>query len=455
MAILDHKSKLFGTDGIRGKVGDWPILPEVFFGMGRACCHWLIQKGKPLKIAVGWDTRESGPELAQAFMQGFASCIEDVSITALGVCPTPTIAFFVEHKKFSLGISITASHNPYTDNGLKVFKWGGCKLTNEEEIALEKLYKPSAKIEYKDLAIKQTDACNYYIKSFLKKHHNPFWEGKKIVLDTANGATTYTSLPLLRALGFEVVSIGAEPNGKNINEHCGSEHCERVGELVKETGAWLGFAHDGDGDRIVVFDEKGERLDGDELLGILALNQLENANNPHSYCVIVTNQSNSGLDQLLQRVQINVVRTDVGDREVFYGMLANDAYLGGECSGHIILRDQANTGDGLRVIFTILDLAQKAPLTERKTYIELLPKVEKSLVVHRKPSLQDLAHLQQKLNELSSLNGRVQVRYSGTENKLRLLVEAPTIEDCNERLQDIIEAAKQDFEDQGVVVELK
>ena len=436
----DFKVK-FGTDGIRGTTGQFPVTPEVFSCVGQACRRWLRQQNLPLKLAIGWDTRASGPELAQAFARGFGQG----EITFLNITPTPAISFFVAQTNCSLGVSITASHNPYTDNGLKLFKSNGSKLSVSEEAEIEALCFQETQLEIPDFLLQSVNGSNYYLEQL--KHQLPqnCFSGKKIVLDTANGATTYTTPHLLQYLGVDIVAFGDCPDGININRNCGSEFADRLQKIVTEEKAWLGFAHDGDGDRLVVIDEDGCRLDGDEVLGLFAIDMKQHDALPND-TIVVTQQSNSGLQASLKAYGIKTEVCDIGDRSVFYKMLDCDSWFGGENSGHIILRQESLTGDGLRTLLKLLALAQEQPLRERKQQIKLLPKLEDSLRVTRRIPLQELSNLDKLYKNLQKKLGRVYIRYSGTENKLRLLVEAETDALCRERMDQLKAAAKLDFE---------
>ncbi len=435
---------LFGTDGIRGKVGQTPITTDDFNRLGQACCSWLYRNRLPLTVAIGWDTRASGLKLAQAFAEGFL-CHPKAAVTFLEVVPTPAVSLFVEQEKFSLGVAITASHNPYTDNGLKLFKSNGSKLLRSEEVIIEELYKSKTVVlSNKQEFIQKISGKNYYLKHFEKIYPKDFFKGKRIVLDTANGATTYTSLPLLKMLGFEVFALGDRPDGININEACGSEHVEFVAKKVKALHAWLGFAHDGDGDRLVVVDENGDKVDGDQLLGLIAIDLHKN-HLLKNKCIIVNEQSNSGLILSLQNFGIQTFCCGIGDREVFYALEQHQSNLGGENSGHIIFRDEVPTGDGFRVLLHVLKLAQEQPIYERKSVIKLFPKYESSIEVKQKIPLEELHSLQAAKQQLQTLSGRIFIRYSGTENKLRLLVEAPTQYLCQERMQQLQNAANSDL----------
>ncbi len=433
----------FGTDGIRGKVGMFPINEEGFKVVGRACRLWLQRQNLPLTVAVGWDTRQSGSALARGFAEGLGSGVE---IIFLGVTPTPAISFYTQREQVSLGVSITASHNPYTDNGLKLFKSNGSKLRREEEAEIEALCSEETSAEdFGNPSIQTVSGSDYYLNTWKQKLPKDALKGRKIVLDTANGATVFTTLPLLRYLGADLITFGSQPNGENINRDCGSEHADRLEAVVKQNGAWLGFAHDGDGDRIVVIDEHGYRLDGDQLLGLLALD-FHKHGRLRNNCLVVTEESNSGLAKSLQPFGIRVVTCDVGDRNVFYKLEEEGAILGGENSGHVIFKDEAPTGDGLRVLLELLKLAQQKPLHERSQAITLCPKCTASLTVADKRPLDQLSHLNAMKERLEKTCDRIRIRYSGTENKLRFLVEGDTRELCEQTLAHLTEAARADFQ---------
>lgn len=430
----------FGTDGIRGQVGQFPITLEGFNLLGQACRLWLTNQGLPLALAVGWDTRESGSALAQAFADGLGS---EAHIVFLGITPTPGVSLYVEHEKMALGVAITASHNPYTDNGFKLFGPNGAKLSRASEKAIEQLAEGLSFQNIRCSTIEKIAGSEYVLTYWKQRLAPNTFAGRKIVLDTANGATVFTTLPLLRYLGLEVVSLGNKPNGHNINEHCGSEHVEELRQAVVDSKAWLGFAQDGDGDRLRVIDEQGVLLDGDCVLGLLAIDasarhQLKNN------CLVCTEQSNSGLSDSLHSLGIKTLRCGIGDREVFYTLESVGGNLGGESSGHIILKDEAPTGDGLRVLLHLLTLARQQPLHQRAQQIHLCPKAEASLLVRQKLPLEQLNHLN-KLRERLISAKRIHIRYSGTENKLRFLVESNTQQECTEQLQALIQAAEEDF----------
>ncbi len=435
------KPIVFGTDGIRGKVGMFPINEEGFKIVGRACRLWLQQRNLPLTVAVGWDTRRVGSVLARGFAEGLGLGAE---IIFLGITPTPAISFYTQCEQVSLGVSITASHNPYTDNGLKLFKSNGSKLRREEESEIETLCSEASAENFGNPSIQTVFGSDYYLNVWKRQLPKDALKGQKIVLDTANGATVFTTLPLLRYLGADLIVFGEQPNGENINRDCGSEHADRLEAVVKQHGAWLGFAHDGDGDRLVVIDEQGQRLDGDKLLGLLALDFHERKRLKNN-CLVVTEESNSGLAKSLQPFGIRVATCDVGDRNVFYKLEEEGAILGGENSGHVIFKDEAPTGDGLRVLLELLKLVQQKPLHKRAQAITLCPKCTASLTVADKRPLEQLLHLNAAKERLEKTCDRIRIRYSGTENKLRFLVEAGTQAHCEAIFRDLMQAAQSDF----------
>lgn len=435
----------FGTDGIRGKVGVFPITEEGFRLVGQACRKWLLQRKLPLIVAVGCDTRESGSAFAKAFAEGMG---EGAVVRLLGITPTPAISFYVEQERMSLGVSITASHNPYTDNGLKLFCQTGSKLRREEEEEIERYCQEEFRKRAGSVTIQEISGSEYFVEAWKKRYPANWLKSCRLVLDTANGATTFTTLPLLQYWGADLICLGNHPDGKNINCDCGSEHVERLKAAVQEQHAWLGFAHDGDGDRLVVIDEQGKRLDGDAVLGLLALDFCERKALKQN-CLVVTEESNSGLAESLKPFGIQVITCDVGDRNVFYALEQAGGCLGGESSGHIIFRKEAPTGDGLRVLCVLLELAKIRPLWKRAQAITLRPKCERSLCVEQKIPLGQLTRLQATQARLQSMCRRIRIRYSGTENKLRFLVEGDTVACCEEAMQALLQAATADFQDLG------
>lgn len=415
--------KYFGTDGVRGPYGG-PVINEAFAErLGYAAAVWLKKKGR---VLIGRDTRASGQSLLAAVARGLrAGGCEAIS---LGVLPTPAVARAVRLGGAPLGVVITASHNPAADNGIKFFGPGGVKLTDADELAIERLL-PETLIS-PDLASPHEEAASAYRDGAAKLLPARALAGWRVVLDTANGATCATSPAVLRALGAEVIGIGDAPDGVNINEGVGSEHPEALAARVLKEGARLGIAHDGDGDRCVLCDERGGVLDGDEILTILATHAMANGTLARN-TLVITVQSNLGVDAAIAAVGGRVARTSVGDRYVIERMLADGATLGGESSGHIICSDVSPTGDGLVAALKVIEvmLATGQPLSELRRRLKKFPQLTGALRVKEKRPLAELPGLTATIkaveNELGA-QGRVLVRYSGTEAKLRLLVEGPT-----------------------------
>lgn len=415
--------KFFGTDGVRGPYGG-PIINEAFAAqLGFAAAAWLKQKGH---VLVGRDTRASGASLASAVARGLrAGGAEPVS---LGVLPTPAVARAVRHMKAALGVVITASHNPAGDNGIKFFGPGGMKLTDDEELAIEGLL--PATVAELESGWPILDAGGDYMSAALALLPPSALTGWRIVIDTANGATCGTSPKVLRLLGAEVVAIGDAPDGRNINDGVGSEHPTQLAARVTAAGARLGIAHDGDGDRCVLCDERGVVLDGDEIMTILATHALATGALVKK-TLVTTVQSNLGVDAAVAAAGGRVVRSAVGDRYVIERMLAEGATLGGESSGHIIFSELSPTGDGLVAALKVIEvmLATGRPLSELRGALKKFPQLTAALKVREKKPLETLPALAGAIaaleGELGS-RGRVLVRYSGTEAKLRLLVEGPT-----------------------------
>lgn len=415
--------KYFGTDGVRGPYGG-PVVNEFMAErLGQAAATWLEQKGR---VLIGRDTRESGRSLEAAVARGLAA--GGAAPVSLGVAPTPAVARAMQAEAAVLGVVITASHNPAGDNGIKFFGPGGVKLTDAEELRLEQLLPDVLSTSTVVPAV--ADACGPYIAAASRLLPAGALAGWRIVLDTANGASCVTSPAVLRALGAEVSGLGDAPDGKNINAGVGSEHPALLVARVKAARARLGVAHDGDGDRCVLCDELGGVLDGDEILTLLATHALARGTLVNR-TLVVTVQSNLGVDTAIAAAGGRVVRTAVGDRYVSEGLRAEKAELGGESSGHIICSEISPTGDGLVAALKVIEvmLATGQPLSKLRRALVKFPQVTSALTVREKLPLETLPNLFgicRALEEELGLQGRVMVRYSGTEPKLRLLVEGPS-----------------------------
>ena len=438
--------KYFGTDGVRGPYGG-PVVNEGFASrLGYAAAAWLRSRGATGRVLIGRDTRFSGAPLEAALARGLAAAgAEPVS---LGILPTPAVSRAVRVQRAALGVVITASHNPAEDNGIKFFGAAGVKLTDNEELAIEaQLPSEPVGVAAQFEAIDGVADYLATMTSILPAQALKQW---RVVLDTANGATCATSPTVLRALGADVIGLGNSPDGHNINAGVGSEHPEKLAARVTAESARLGIAHDGDGDRCVLCDERGEVLDGDEILTLLALHALERGALPRK-TLVVTVQSNLGVDAAVTAAGGRVLRTAVGDRYVIERMLAEGATLGGESSGHVICSEIAPTGDGLVAALKVIEVmvATGKPLSELRRALKKFPQLSAAVKVREKKPLESLPKLR---GEIASLErelgdkGRVLVRWSGTEPKLRLLVEGPTDEIVKSGMERLKAAAKSELE---------
>ncbi len=441
------KRQYFGTDGVRGPYGG-PVINEAFAArLGWAAVQWLrgpgerrVRAAEALRPAaerrvapgvgqvfIGRDTRASGSSLELAVAAGLrAAGAEPVS---LGVVPTPAVARAVRATGVRLGVVITASHNPAGDNGIKFFGPSGVKLTDEDEALIEGYLAVTPPLPAAPPP-PPFAAVDDYIAAAVALLPAGALRGWRVVVDTANGATCATTPAALRALGAEIVGLGDAPDGRNINAGVGSEHPEQLAARVLAVGARIGLAHDGDGDRCVLCDERGAVLDGDEILTILATRALARGALANG-TLVVTRQSNLGVDAALAAAGGRVLRTDIGDRYVIERMLAEGATLGGESSGHIICSEVSPTGDGLVAALKVIEvmLASGQPLSVLRGALKKFPQLTAALKVREKRPLDALAHVPaaiRALEEELGAQGRVLVRYSGTEAKLRLLVEGPT-----------------------------
>lgn len=416
------KRQYFGTDGVRGPYGG-PVINEAFaWRLGFAAATWAGGGA----VLLGRDTRASGDSLLHAVAAGLlAGGMEPAD---LGIVPTPAVSRAVRLRRAALGVVVTASHNPAADNGIKIFGPGGVKLTDADEEAIEQRM-PAAAPAALTVECAAIDAVAGYLAAAADLLPRGSLAGWKIVLDTANGATCATSAVVLRELGAIVTAIGGAPDGRNINDHVGSEHPALLAARVKETGARIGIAHDGDGDRCVLCDERGQILDGDEILAILATDMLA-CRGLAAQTLVITVQSNLGVDAAIAAAGGRAVRTPVGDRYVIERMRAEGSNLGGESSGHIICSDTSPTGDGLVAALKVVEvmIATGKPLSELRRVLRKFPQMTAALRVREKKPLETLPTLARAIADLErqmGARGRLLVRYSGTEPKLRLLVEGP------------------------------
>ncbi len=440
--------KYFGTDGIRGRAGFPPITPDFAENLGRALIRVLgTGTGRKPVIAIGRDTRASGPALEAALAAGIASA--GCGVLLLDVLPTPGVAARVVEDGLAAGAVISASHNPAADNGIKFFSGEGQKLPDEVELAIEREIENPAQANVPPGRIeKADDATERYVKHALRSLPPGFsLRGMKIVVDCANGAASRTTPEALHRLGADVAAFHASPDGTNINVGCGSTHPEEICRLVRETGARVGIAHDGDADRVLLCDETGCALDGDEILAMAALDLLRRDELAHG-TLVATVMSNLGLDEAVESAGGRVVRSAVGDRYVLEAMLGGGFSLGGEQSGHIIFARHGMCGDGLVAALQILRLMAESgkPLGELRRVLRKYPQAQRNLAVTAKPPVGELAAVSSAIAaaELAvAPRGRVFVRYSGTEPKLRILLEGPDADVLENHADAIANAARE------------
>jgi len=446
--------KLFGTDGVRGIANMDPMTAEMALQIGRATAYICKEKTHRHRIIIGKDTRLSGYMLESALVSGICSMGVDVLI--VGPMPTPGIAFLTRSMRADAGMVISASHNPFQDNGIKIFSRDGFKLPDQTEETIEKLILDDA---IKDLrptadevgkAFRIDDAIGRYIV-FLK---NTFpakldLEGLKLVIDCANGAAYKIAPAVFEELGASVTAIGISPNGKNINANCGSLHPERLKEEVLKTGANLGIAFDGDADRVIFVDETGAEINGDQIMAICAL-EMARQNGLAKNTLVATVMSNMGLEKALEPQGIKVVRTQVGDRYVVEEMRRQGYNFGGEQSGHLIFMDHNTTGDGMLSALQLLAVLVQTgkPLSELAEVMVTYPQLLKNIPVKNKTPLEQVPVLHQCINEIELAvqgRGRLLVRYSGTENKLRVMMEGESIELITGHVDELAELVRQNL----------
>jgi len=454
-AVTEQK-KIFGTDGVRGIANVEPVTAETALKLGRAAAYVFAQlnprrtpAGARPKIVLGKDTRLSGYMLENALVAGITSLGVDVLV--IGPLPTPGVAYITRSLRADAGIVLSASHNPYQDNGIKFFRHDGYKLDDQIEEKIERLVfngeidsiRPTAnKI---GRATRIDDALGRYVE-FAKASfpRGMSLDEMRVAVDVANGAA-YKSTPcVLRELGADVAVAHNQPSGMNINDGCGSIYPEEIQRIVQMSGADVGITHDGDADRVLLCDENGEIVDGDEILAIAAIDLLE-AGRLEQNTVVATVMSNFGLDETLAAHGGKVMRTKVGDRYVIEEMMKQKLNLGGEQSGHVIFRDFTTTGDGIITALQILRIMHKSgqPLSKLKLCLQKYPQAQRNLMVKSKPPLEELRDVMKLRDEIErelAGEGRVLLRYSGTEPKIRLLIEGREFNKIDKHADRIAEA---------------
>ncbi|OFZ21716.1 MAG: phosphoglucosamine mutase [Bdellovibrionales bacterium GWB1_55_8] len=446
------KRKLFGTDGIRGMANEYPMTGEVAMAVGRAVAHVLrnsppllkssvpvglkaLDSSRPVRrarVVVGKDTRLSGYMIEQAISSGLCSMGADVIL--IGPLPTPGVAFVTQSMRADAGIMISASHNPYYDNGIKIFSADGYKLPDEMEEEIERLvtgnemdkFRPTGDLVGKAYRIDDVHGRYLvFLKSLFPKDLDLL--GVRVALDCANGAAYKVAPLVFEELGAEVIKKGVNPNGHNINDKCGALHPEAIAGAAVEYRADIGISLDGDGDRCILSDENGEIVDGDQIIGLCAL-QMAEEGTLRNKTVVTTPMSNIGLELSLKEKGISMVRAQVGDRYVVDAMRKGGFALGGEQSGHVVFLDQSTTGDGIVAALKVLEAMKRTgkKLSELKQSIRLLPQSREDVRVSRREPLEKNLEISKAIlaaEETLKGRGRVFVRYSGTEPLLRVLVE--------------------------------
>jgi phosphoglucosamine mutase len=436
---MTKPKKIFGTDGVRGTANLEPVTAETALKLGRASAHVFKNlelqsrsRGKH-KIVIGKDTRLSGYMLENAISSGILSM--GVDVVFIGPLPTPGVAYVTRSLRADAGIVITASHNPYTDNGIKFFRADGYKLDNQIEAEIENLVfsgaieKVSPSSDQIGKAVRIDDALGRYIEYAKASFPRGLTlEGIKIVLDCGNGAAYRSSPSVLHELGAEVIVVNNQPDGTNINEQCGSMYPEAMCRQVVEHGADIGIAHDGDADRVLLCDETGTLIDGDDIMAIAGIEMLAEGTLAEK-TLVATVMSNAGLEAAIKRAGGRMLRTAVGDKNVIDEMLKHGYNFGGEQSGHLIFRDHSSTGDGLVAALQILRIlkAKDQPLSRLAKCWTRFPQLVTNVKVREKKPLEELEGVSRLVTgaeqELQSQGGRLLLRYSGTEPKVRLLVE--------------------------------
>lgn len=448
------ETRLFGTDGIRGVAGQYPLDQTTIHTIGRALGHFLRAHETPARVLIGQDTRESSQWIAEALAAGLAA--EDVACASAGVIPTAGVAYLARTGRFSAGVMISASHNPYEDNGIKVIAHSGYKLPDENELEVEeaifRLLEPDGAAGSSPApgpagrALECDPGLRVRYEEFLASllRSGASLAGLRVVMDCANGAASAVAPELFRRLGVEVLPINDAPDGRNINQNAGSLHPEQLQARVPAEAADLGVAFDGDADRALFVSASGALVNGDGVLYLVTRHMLSERTLKN--CLVVgTLMSNLGLELAFQEMGVRLLRTPVGDKYVLEEMLARGANLGGEQSGHVIFSDQHTTGDGLLTALRVMEVLAltRRPLDHLVAGLRVFPQVIRNVRVREKVAVEQLPEVMRAI-EASKRHfgdeGRVVVRYSGTEPLARIMIEAPSEADVHREAAAIAEA---------------
>ncbi|MBU0995617.1 MAG: phosphoglucosamine mutase [Proteobacteria bacterium] len=455
--------KLFGTDGIRGKANHHPMTAEVALRIGNAISSLSTTKDNGLKdgskpfIIIGKDTRISGDMLAHSFAAG--ACAAGIDVYLAGVLPTPGISYLTRKMSALAGIVISASHNPYDDNGIKIFNAHGYKISDQQESDIEAIvlgeHPPKKSAPYfseMGRVSLMPDASEMYQVFLYQVFLNETGRGKKtlsgikMIVDCSNGSSYKIAPVLFKELGVDIEVINSSPDGKNINQGCGSEHPEQLSKQVVEKKAAIGLAFDGDADRLIAIDENGHLISGDQMIAIFARFMKENGQLKNN-TVVTTVMSNVGLGEYLKYQNIRHVMSDVGDRNVVKELIENEAILGGEDSGHMVFRNYHTTGDGLLSAIQLLTIMKKTgkPLSDLSSVMKVYPQILENVDVTHKPpldSIPEIVNCIQAVEKELGDQGRVLVRYSGTQAMCRVMVEGPTTDETRKHCDRISQVVK-------------
>jgi phosphoglucosamine mutase len=436
--------RFFGTDGIRGRAGEPPLDPATVQKIGRAIVRALGVSGP--RVLLGRDTRESGPAIEQHLAAGLAA--EGAHVESAGVIPTPAVAHLARQRSgmrrrgYHLGVVISASHNPYEDNGIKVFAGAGRKFSRELEDKTEDAIVSLDGPLLNAPSVHQQDLSRAYLRHLARSYAGPSLVGLHLAVDCANGATSFLARSLLAGLGARVTVVNDQPDGRNINRGCGATSPEAVADLTRRVHADAGVSFDGDGDRCILADADGKVIDGDHVL-FLAARHLQDTGRLRGGAVVATVMSNMGLEVALGKRGIPLLRTAVGDRNVLEEMERRGANLGGEQSGHVIFLDHEPTGDGLLTALKVLEVVKHAgrSLAELAAELPVYPQVLRNVRVRDKQDIEAIPEVREALDRARAAldgRGRLVVRYSGTEPLLRVMAEGPDEAEVQSLTEEIV-----------------
>jgi phosphoglucosamine mutase len=439
-------SRLFGTDGVRGQAGTFPLDSPTIRRLGAALAR-ALGHGKPARFLSGRDTRESGSWIEREL--AFGITCQGGSLTGAGIIPTPAIAYLTPRMGYTAGVVISASHNPFLDNGIKVFSGAGEKFTEELELHVEAIVADTS-WQVPDGNAPEVEQVDYrseyasHLRAILSNAES--FRGIRLAIDCANGATTTIAPRLFQDLGFDVRCIGCEPDGRNINLKVGSTAPEQLARIVVDGGYPLGIAYDGDGDRAIFIDDKGQIVDGDAVM-LMCAKQLKREDRLKGNAVVATVMSNIGLEIALRDAGIDIVRCPVGDKYVMEEMIKRDLALGGEQSGHVIFSEYLFTGDGLATSLNVLRTmgATRRTLSDLASELTTYPQVLVNVRVERKVDLQSIPEVARVVEAVESRlanKGRLLIRYSGTEPLLRIMIEGQDQRDIAAWANEIADAVK-------------